>query len=144
MRLYTTWQIGGQEEIEMYSLEVLSNCQYALGHKYEVESIFQEAIERNEVVYGNYDSYNISLKRHKEWLREWRREVESAILKVGIDQILGPDDIELEDMNFEELWTFWPFTVSYLSYLKSGYTWWLMGGCYWKLCRFAGRGSSSS
>ena len=95
-------EVDGLEGIEIYSLEILSRCQYAMGHEYEAESRLQEVIERNEIVYGKYGLYIFHLKtRLEKWLREWGREGESAVL--GIDEILGPEDIELEDINFEEL-----------------------------------------
>ena len=95
-------EVDGLEGIEIYSLEILSRCQYAMAHEYEAESRLQEVIERNEIVYGKYGLYIFHLKtRLEKWLREWGREGESAVL--GIDEILGPEDIELKDINFEEL-----------------------------------------
>jgi hypothetical protein len=36
--------------------------------------------------------------RLERWLRGWGREAEAAAMKAEIDEILGPDDIELEDV----------------------------------------------
>ena len=96
-------EVIGEEDLVILTLDLISRCQCAMGHKYEAESTLQEAIKRNEAWYGKLDSNTLLLKTNLEkWLREWGREAESAVLKAEIDEILGPDDIELEDINFEK------------------------------------------
>ncbi len=80
-------------------LEMIALCQYGMGHEHEAELTKRQGIKVAEGAYGKFDSLVLQLKaRLQEWLRSWGREAEAAALKVEMDEILGPDDIELEDI----------------------------------------------
>jgi hypothetical protein len=95
--------IYGPTYPQLRTLDLICLCQCSMGHKYEAESTLKQAIKLAEANYGKFDSNVLFLKaRLERWLREWGREVEAAAIKTDVDEILGPDDIELEDFNLQD------------------------------------------
>jgi tetratricopeptide (TPR) repeat protein len=92
-------EVEEQNYEKIRALELISLCEYYRGDNYKAESKIRQAIKMAEERFGKFDSILLSLKaRLEEWLREWGREAEAAAMKAEIDEILGPDDIELEDV----------------------------------------------
>jgi len=93
--------VGGEDGKVIMVLEMISFCEYHIGHNCEAESKIRQAIKMAEERYGKFNSILLSLKVCLEgWLRGWGREAEAVAMKAEIDEILGPDDIELEDVTF--------------------------------------------
>ena len=94
-------EVEGENGKVIMVLEMISLYEYCIGHNCEAESKIRQAIKMAEERYGKFDSAPLSLKtRLERWLRGWGREAEAAAMKAEVDEILGPDDIELEDVTF--------------------------------------------
>jgi len=92
----------GHNQIDI--LDWLSYLHHKTGHNYEAESVLQEAIKKSEFRYGKFNSTVLRLKtRLESWLHEWGRGVEAAELNAEILDILGPDDVELQDISLVNL-----------------------------------------
>jgi len=82
------------------TLELLAYCYYNMGDTREAESRLREAVRENEAKYGTSDSNTLDLKTIlRQWLRDWGRETEAQVLDQEIDEALGPDDIDLVDLD---------------------------------------------
>jgi hypothetical protein len=96
-------EIDGFEYEAIVPLDVISRCYYELKDEYLADLKLRQAIEAAEIVewtYGKSHRWSLALKARLEaWLREWGRDAEAAVLKREVDEILGPDDLELEYIN---------------------------------------------
>jgi len=94
-------ETSGLESLVIRTIEMISFCHYGRGHRKLAESTLRQCIEEAEKLENN-SSIALSMKRDlQQWLFEWGREAESAALIAEMDEIIGPEDIELEVLSFK-------------------------------------------